>query len=92
MLNIISGFFEIKRLQRELHETELAYLNADLELARIESKLIELEDPSVQPHLAHEFAMQRAFSRMGFSTKSSTDCIEMARLWAKMFNGASNGE
>lgn len=83
MINIFGGFLDIKRAQRRQHELELAYLDADLELAKIENKLIALESPAVRPHLAREFALQRAFSRMGFSAKSTQDCILMARLWAK---------
>lgn len=58
-------------------------MDADLELAKIENKLIEQEAPGVRQHLWREFQLQRAFSRMGFKTKSTEECIKMARLWAK---------
>lgn len=83
MFNILGGYFEIKRAQRKQHELELAYLDADLQLAKIENKLIEQEEPEVRPHLAREFDMQRAFSSLGFRTKSTEECITMARLWAR---------
>lgn len=84
MLNILTGFLGIKRLQQKQHEIEMAYLDADLNLARIESELIKLERIEVQPHLVREFAMQRACSKAGLPTKSTEDCIKMARLWARM--------
>lgn len=83
VFGIIGGFFEIKKLQQRQHELEMAYLDADLNLAKIENKIIESEPANVRPHLAREFALQRAFSRMGLSTKSTQQCIDMARLWAK---------
>lgn len=85
MFNLISDFFKLKRIQRKEYDLELAYLDADIELAKIENKLIESEPPEVRPYLAHEFDMQRAYSRMGFPTKSTEECIEMARLCARKF-------
>lgn len=81
-MNIFSSFFAIKRLQRKQYELESKYLDADLELAKIENQLITLETPTVRPYLAREFALQRAFSRLGFTTKSTEECIKMARLRA----------
>lgn len=83
-MGIISDFFAIKSLQKQQHELEMAYLDADLHMATIENKLIALERPEVREHLRREFDLQRAFSRMGFKTKSAEECIKMARLWAKM--------
>lgn len=85
MIGIVSGFFAIKRLQKRQWELEHAYLDADLKLAKIENRIIEAEEPAVRPHLAREFALQRAFSRMfGRTTKTTQECIESARLWARM--------
>lgn len=83
MLNIIGSYLDIKRSQRRQHEIELAYLDTDLRLAKVENELIKLEEPKVRPYLAREFAMQRAFSHLGFKTKSTEECITMARLWAR---------
>jgi len=83
MFNIIGGYFDIKRAQRRQQELEIAYLDADLELAKIENKILALEKPKVRPYVAREFALQRAFSRMGFNTKTTQECIDAGRLWAK---------